>query len=413
MNGEKRDVCIIGAGPAGLTTALYLSKFGIPSTVIEKNSFPRDKICGDAFSGKVSWALRNLDLTLENEIHQQSFQLASWGVKFYGTRNNELNVPFKLNFNSEKDKAPGFIAKRKDFDNYLYNKAKENRLIQIIENATISDFSRKNNSIYLASKDKSIEFEAKIVVAADGPYSKIAKELMHFSISDDFNCLGLRAYYENVSELDKDGFIELHFLEELLPGYFWIFPLPNGGANIGAGIRTDLMRKKKINLKKSFQKIIEEHPIISKRFKNATLIDDVKFHGLPLGGIKRPISSNNLILTGDAAGLVDPFTGEGIGNAMISGKLAAETIQNAINKNDFTVENLSTYDEAIYRRLGSELSLSKKMQELTKYPWLFNFVINKARRSKELRETISCMFENVDIRAKFKNPLFYLKILFS
>lgn len=413
MTAIKKDICIVGGGPAGLTTALYLAKFGLASTVIEKSTFPRDKICGDAFSGKVSWALRNLDAPFETEVHQQNFQLASWGVKFYGTKNNELNVPFKLNYNTKEDKAPGFIAKRKDFDFFLYQKASNNPLIEILENTNVYEFSRNENSIILASKNKATVFETKILVAADGPYSKIAKDLMNFHISDDYNCLGLRAYYNNVDNLDKDGFIELHFLEELLPGYFWIFPLPNGGANVGAGIRTDLMRHKKINLKKAFQKIVDEHPIISKRFKNAQLVDDIKFHGLPLGGMRRKISSNNLMLIGDAAGLVDPFTGEGIGNAMISGKIAAETIAKAVKENDFSEKTLSNYDKEVYRRLGSELSLSKKMQELTKYPWLFNFVINKARRSKELRETISCMFENVDIRAKLKNPLFYLKILFS
>lgn len=413
MTAIKKDICIVGGGPAGLTTALYLAKFGLASTVIEKSTFPRDKICGDAFSGKVSWALRNLDAPFETEVHQQNFQLASWGVKFYGTKNNELNVPFKLNYNTKEDKAPGFIAKRKDFDFFLYQKASNNPLIEILENVNVCEFSRNENSIIIASKNKATVFETKILVAADGPYSKIAKDLMNFHISDDYNCLGLRAYYNNVDDLDKDGFIELHFLEELLPGYFWIFPLPNGGANVGAGIRTDLMRHKKINLKKAFQKIVDEHPIISKRFKNAQLVDDIKFHGLPLGGMHRKISSNNLMLIGDAAGLVDPFTGEGIGNAMISGKIAAETIAKAVKENDFSEKTLSNYDKEVYRRLGSELSLSKKMQELTKYPWLFNFVINKARRSKELRETISCMFENVDIRAKLKNPLFYLKILFS
>lgn len=413
MTAIKKDICIVGGGPAGLTTALYLAKFGLASTVIEKSTFPRDKICGDAFSGKVSWALRNLDAPFETEVHQQNFQLASWGVKFYGTKNNELNVPFKLNYNTKEDKAPGFIAKRKDFDFFLYQKASNNPLIEILENTNVCEFSRNENSIILASKNKAKVFETKILIAADGPYSKIAKDLMNFHISDDYNCLGLRAYYNNVDDLDKDGFIELHFLEELLPGYFWIFPLPNGGANVGAGIRTDLMRHKKINLKKAFQKIVDEHPIISKRFKNAQLVDDIKFHGLPLGGMHRKISSNNLMLIGDAAGLVDPFTGEGIGNAMISGKIAAETIAKAVKENDFSEKTLSNYDKEVYRRLGSELSLSKKMQELTKYPWLFNFVINKARRSKELRETISCMFENVDIRAKLKNPLFYLKILFS
>lgn len=409
----KREIGIVGAGPGGIVTALFLAKKGISSTIIEKSKFPRDKICGDAFSGKVSWVLRKLDLEFEQEVISQKFQLPSWGVKFFGTQNNELKVPFKLNYDSSTDKAPGFIASRMDFDNFLFEKALENELIEIIQEINLTDFEQKENSIICSTKDKSFQIESKIVVGANGAYSKLAKELIGLEVADDSNSLGLRTYYKNVAGLDKEGYIELHFLKDLLPGYFWIFPMANGMANVGAGIRTDLMRKNKMNIKKSFQEIIENHPEISKRFKNAEIVDDVKLYGLPLGSKKRKLTSNNLILIGDAAALIDPFTGEGIGNAMISGMLAAEQIEKSIITQDFSAEYLKDYDNVLYKRLGSELALSKKMQDLTKYPWLFNFVVNKARKNKELQELISCMFESVDVREKLKNPMFYLRILFS
>lgn len=409
----SKDVCIVGGGPAGLTTALFLAKQGIKSTVIEKAVFPRDKICGDAFSGKVSWVLRKLDSDFEQQILKQSFQLPSWGVSFYGTKNNELKVPFKLNYNAQTDKAPGFICSRLDFDNFLFEKVIKNPLIEIIQNTNLTVFEREIDGILASTKDKSFQIKAKIIVDGSGAYSKLAKELVGLEVADDSNSLGLRTYYKNVAGLDKEGYIELHFLEEMLPGYFWIFPMANGMANVGAGIRTDLMRKNKTNLKKVFQNVLENHPEISKRFKDAELVDGIKLYGLPLGSKKRKLSADNILLLGDAAALIDPFTGEGIGNALISGMLAAEQIEISLKENKFDGAHLSAYDTKLYKRLESELKLSKQMQELSRFPWLFNFVVNKARKNKELQEVISCMFESVDVRKKLSNPMFYLRILIS
>ena len=410
---KEVDVCILGAGPAGLTTAMFLAKKGISSTVIEKENFPRDKICGDAFSGKVAWVLNKLDKAYIESISKESFQLPSWGVNFYGTKNNELKVPFKLIYDAKSELAPGFIAKRKDFDNYLFSEAKKIDLIEIIEDQNMLNYERIQDGIRVSDKSGSCVVSAKILVACDGAYSKAAKDLMQFEVKNEHNALGIRTYYEGVSGLDKEGYIELHFLKELLPGYFWIFPLPNGGANVGAGIRTDLMRKNRINFKKVFNQIITEHPVISKRFKNATLSGGVKTYGLPLGSEKRPISSERLLLVGDAGGLIDPFSGEGIGNAMIAGMYAADQVEKSLKSNDFSATHLAEYDAKVYGRLWSELALSKKMQELSRFPWLFNFVVNKARRNKELQEMISCMFESVDIRNKLKNPMFYLRLIFK
>jgi flavin-dependent dehydrogenase len=89
-------------------------------------------------------------------------------------------------------------------------------------------------------------------------------------------------------------------------------------------MRADVVGKKKLNLKKEFEKIIASHPAIAPRFREAEQIGEVKLYGLPLGSKKRQLSGDHYMLTGDAAMLIDPFTGEGIGNAMMSGMLAAQ-----------------------------------------------------------------------------------------
>src|SRR5207342_3032720 len=137
-------------------------------------------------------------------------------------------------------------------------------------------------------------------IVADGDRSVIAKKYGGKTVEPDHYCGGIRAYYKNVSGMHKQNFIELHFLKELLPGYFWIFPLADGSANVGAGMLSKSLSKKKVNLRDAMLKVIAENPTIKDRFKDATLEGKILGWGLPLGSKKRKVSGNNFMLTGDA-----------------------------------------------------------------------------------------------------------------
>ena len=411
-NTLNTNVCIIGAGPAGTIAALFLAKQGIECTLVDKEKFPRDKICGDALSGKVVEILNKLDPEIIRDFSMEECQLGSWGVTFVAPNLEKLRVPFKSD-GLKKTLAPGFISKRIDFDNLLLEIAKQKKEINYLEGINIGDYRREGEAIIAVTKDGTLEIQTNIIIAADGAHSRFAKKIAGLEVKPEHHCYGLRAYYNGITELDEENFIELQFLKEVLPGYFWIFPLPNGSANVGVGMRSDVIKKKKINLKKKFEEIVNENPIISKRFKKAKMQDGVKLFSLPLASIKRSLSGDNFMLTGDAAALIDPFTGEGIGNAMVSGMLAAQQVETCLSTDNYSGEFLKSYDAKVYERLWSELRLSKKLQQLVKYPWLFNFVVKKAKRNKALSETISCMFEDLDIRVKLKQPSFYFNLIFS
>jgi geranylgeranyl reductase family protein len=415
MTIDPTSIVIVGAGPAGCATSMFLSKAGIPHTIIDKAVFPRDKVCGDALSGKVVYVLKELNNGLLQEYTEnaQSF-LPSWGVKFVAPNGKSIDIPFKSDM-SKEDHAPGFITKRFDFDNSLFNHL-DPKFAHIHTSAELIAVKPHINGIDLTCKIGGIEqvfANVKMVIGAEGDRSLIGKQLGGIKKENLHYCAGIRAYYEGVKDLHPQNFIELHFLDELLPGYFWIFPLPNGQANVGAGMLSDTVSKKKINLKADMLKAIENNPNIKERFKDAKLLGKIEGWGLPLGSKQRSLSGDNFLLTGDAGSLIDPFTGEGIGNAMYSGMLAAAHIEAALKANRFDASFNKAYDSIFYHKQWDELKLSHTMQKLVKYPWLFNFVVNKAHKNKTLRETISCMFEDLDMRSRLRSPKFYLKLLFN
>ncbi|MCO5280289.1 MAG: geranylgeranyl reductase family protein [Chitinophagales bacterium] len=390
---------------------MFLAKQGISCTLVDKATFPRDKICGDALSGKALEVFKKLDASIIDELVKNSTAIDSWGVTFVAPNGEPLRIPFSKNKSALKN-APGFIMKRIDFDDFLFEKAKQNPLISIHENTELRSFIRTQNGIDARDKNDNV-FSSKLFIAADGAHSAFAKQIAMLKTEPEHNCFGLRAYYKNVQNLDAEGFIELHFIHKALPGYFWIFPLPNGEANVGIGIRADKLDSKNINLKKLFFEIVESEPQIKERFANAELQDNVKLYGLPLGSKKRKLSGDNYMLCGDAAMLIDPFTGEGIGNALLSGMYAAQQAEICIQQNNFSSTILTDYDKQVYQRLWKELQLSYSMQRLINFPLLFNFVVKKANRNEALREAIMSMFEDIDLRSKLKDPKFYFKILFS
>lgn len=409
------SVIIIGAGPAGAGTSFFLTKYGIPHIVIEKETFPRDKVCGDGCSGKTALVIKRANPEWLDEIldNGSSF-LPSWGITFAAPNGKPLHVPFAIDRTPEM-KAPGFTATRLVFDNFLFSKMASPQCT-IYQNATVTDIDTGGNGVVVKMMCNGEEYHisAPLIVGADGDKSIVRKKFLPENTAPKTSAVGLRAYYEGITGMHEEKFIELHFLKEMLPGYFWIFPMPNGMANVGVGILSERIRDKKINLREQMLSAIKNNPTIAPRFANARLKGKIEGWGLPLAMNRQPLSGDNFMLTGDAACLVDPFSGEGIGNALYSGMLAAAAIKEAGEQNNFSAGFLKqTYDDVVYKRLGGEFKISATLQRLCNYPWLFNFVVNKAYKSPSLRNTISCMFADMDMRDQLRKPSFYFKILFN
>lgn len=398
---------IAGAGPAGTATAISLGESGLSVGLLDQATFPRDKTCGDALSVDVVNQLKILSPSLYENFNSFIGKTSSYGVQIFSPDGNHIDIPFIY----QKEKRSGYICPRFDFDNLLVQHTKEFSNIQVMEDCQINSIENGDDKIIVYTSQG--QFTSQLIVGADGAHSIVAKKLGNIKPDKNHYSAGLRIYYEGVASLHPENFIELHFFRDILPGYLWIFPLPNNKANVGIGMLSSAVSKKKINLREILNKLLSSHPELRERFKQATPLETVKGFGLPLGSKKRSLSGERFLLTGDAASLVDPFTGEGIANAIRSGRIAASHILKCFEQNNFSTSFHEQYDKEIYHRMGKELRLSRTLQQLCNYPWLFNFVVRKANENQRVHEFLVDALAHVDKKKSLASPSFYYRLLFN
>lgn len=403
------DVIIVGAGPAGTCAALYGHRQGLKTLLLDKSQFPRDKTCGDALSGKSVKVLDDLGLisgvdNLNGSIIKR--------IIFGNPRHSECELLLDKSLNKKHIKH-GYVIPRIAFDNFMLEEAK--KVSKYEDGFTVNDLIFDNNNIVVGVKGRTKngeekEFRGNLVFGADGPSSIVSKKAGLYDMNMEHTAVGIRCYYENVKDLTDQ--IELHYVKEMNPGYFWIFPAGQNRANIGVGLLKSIVKKEERKLSDIMLDVIDSENF-RHRFKDAVPMEKPKGWNLPFGSIKRENHGDGFLLLGDAAGLVDPFTGEGIGNAMVSGRIASEIAARSKRDNNFTKQYLKKYDQDLWGYLGNELSTSSKLLKLAHSKFLLNFVIDRAARNKKVRDLMSGMLAEEIPKSELSNPLFYLKILFS
>lgn len=408
----KTDVCIVGAGPGGAATALKLSQLGIPCVLVDKATFPRDKICGDAISGKALLVLRRIDPGIIERFEVATEEQSSvWGIRFGAPNGKQIDVPFRPGYDPVSDPKQGYVSKRLDFDNRLVEEVKRRDNVQLHLGISIEKYERNSDGYLLSTADSSFQVQARLLIVANGAHSTFSRHHAGLEKDEKHHAGAVRAYYRNVTDLHPDGFIELHFLKEINPGYLWIFGLPGGHANVGLGMRSDFISQRRYNLTKGLQDIIANHPTFIERFKNAEITGKITGYGLPLGSKKRPISGDHYMLVGDAGHLIDPLSGEGIGNAIYSGWIAAEQAQQCLLTNDFSAETMKAYDIRVARVLGKEMEMSYRLQQMLSRPWLVNLTTTLILRNPSLLYVIAQMYTDLEVRKQALNPFFWVKMI--
>lgn len=375
----EHEVIVVGAGPGGSTAAMALAQKGYDVLMLDRQNFPRDKICGDAIPASALDILYALGM--EEKIKAANFYYID-KLRLVSPKGYSMDAPLQ----EEDHLAHSAIVPRETFDVLLQQHAVDSgvQFLQaqvkepIIEDGKVTGVSARVNGAVKT-------FRSKMVIGADGVTSVIARHIRPDEHVDHHRAVALRAYIEDIEELPHQ--VEFYLYNEILPGYAWIFPLGEGQANIGLGMRLDTFREKNYNLKKMLQDFMEM-PDIKKRIRNGGKLHGVATWQLNFGSQKNiQRVFNGALLIGDAAGFINPLTGGGISNAVISARLAVETIHQAFLKEDFSADTLSVYEEYCKQELWRGLRRSYYLQRVMEItPFAVDWLVKRAQHNSEFAQ---------------------------
>jgi geranylgeranyl reductase family protein len=378
-DARQADVIVVGAGPAGASAAFHLAEAGVDVLLLEKSSFPRDKICGDGLTPRAVRQLIAMGLDLEAPGWQRNK-----GLRIVGAGHRiELPWPDLATF-----PPYGLVRTRADLDEILARHAEKAgaRLQErtavtgpVVDERTgrvvgvtarpVDDRGRR-----IAGADTET-YTAPVVIAADGVSARIAIALGLERRENRPMGVAVRAYYETPRHDDEwmESHLELWDGEpgrsNLMPGYGWIFGVGDGTANVGLGI---------LNTSKAFQHV--DYKDVLHRwlattppewgFTEDNLVGPIRSAALPMGFNRKPHYTRGVLLVGDSGGMVNPFNGEGIDYALEAGHLAADTIVQALARPEGPARErvLGGYATALDAEYGGYFTLGRVFAKMIGNP---------------------------------------------
>jgi menaquinone-9 beta-reductase len=363
------DVVVVGAGPGGAAAAAHLAARGRDVVLLEKDRFPRDKVCGDGLTPRVIKEL--LDLGMVEEAHGRVDGWATQrGLRIHGGR-TVMELPWP-----DLDDWPnwGGTATRKVFDEAVARTA-ERRGARLYEGIAVTGplwrdrgESRVTGVRWRDGDGTEGEVRAPIVIAADGASGAMAKHLGSHRRKDRPMAVAARTYYRSPRADDPwiSSYLDLEDAEgDLLSGYGWVFPLDDGTVNVGLGLLSTSKDFQAVSYRKLLQAwaggIADEWGTTEE-----TRTDAIRSGPIPMGFNRTPLHQRGVLLVGDSGGMVNPFNGEGISYAMEAAALAAEVADEALTARRTAV--LDAYDHELRRRWGGYYTLGRVFAELVGNP---------------------------------------------
>ena len=326
----ETDVLIVGAGPGGSAAAYHLARHGIDVTVVEKASFPREKVCGDGLTPRGVKAMLRLGIDPDDPSFEKVL-----GLRVY-SRTATIELPWP---ELETFPSYGLVMPREGFDHLLAQQAMRAgaRLLEatealepILEDGWVRGARVRPSG---AKDDPVTEIHARFVLAADGAASRFAKPAGVTRVDSRPLGIAARRYYR-VSRHPGPWFeswLDLWDGDMLLPGYGWLFPVAGGRINLGAGLLNTFKNFKDVSAQQlfgAFARMLPPEWGISEETAEGRVLSGP----LPMSFNRSPQAVPGMLLLGDAAGAVNPFNGEGIAYAMETAEIAADLVHESLVK---------------------------------------------------------------------------------
>ncbi len=379
-NSIDADVLIVGAGPAGCAAATYLARAGWRVLLVDRASFPRDKTCGDGLTPRAIAALEALG-ALERIV---SLAHRITGARLFSPSGHQLHVRFAEHLDGLLPPF-GLVVPRFRLDDALrmHAVAQGARFLGRYK-ATGPLPSPGEAGVVGLHKGRRRDLRARLVILATGASLPL---LRAYGFLDRMppTVSAARGYWEGVQGAE-DAF-EFYFDRRLRRGYAWLFPLGQGRANIGIGLFPS--REERIgSAARLLPDFLEDHPVLRERLRRARLASPIKGYPLRTDFPHHPVVKPGVMLVGEACGLVNPVTGEGIDLALESGLLAARVADEALRAEEIPHRSLARYQRALNDAFAGFFREMRFLLRVATGPRALDILIRKAACRPRLARTI-------------------------
>lgn len=375
------DVVVVGAGPAGATAAAHLGRAGHRVLLLDRHGFPRDKVCGD---GLIPDTLGALDrLTALPAVKARARALA--GTSIYSASRHRIEIDGEF-----------LTLRRRDLDAIVAHRAVEHGAVMAMGAVADVHSDAAGVTIRLTGTEP-LQVRARFAVLATGADTSLGRKA-GLATAPTPSAVAVRCYVRSAFEIDR---LMISYDRDIVPGYAWIFPLPDGEYNVGCGVFYRNGLKGDVNLRKMFERFIAGFPEARELMAGATDMTPLKGAPLRCGlmGLEA-IPAARVVAIGETVGTTFPFTGEGIGKAMETGELAAITLRDALADDD--PRRLERFSSTAKRILEPKYTGYRAAERWLSRPWVTDLLARRAQRSHFLRDALSgILHETIDPRTVF------------